>query len=55
MDLRNLTQEEDLTKEQKEAAWDKLYYCVHWGAEDARPIEMDQRQLIMLVHYLTNK
>jgi len=47
--------EEELTQEEKKAAWDKGYHCLHWGDDRARPITVDQRQLIMLIHHLTKE
>lgn len=47
-----LTPEEELSKEDIVKAWDLAYCCLHWGADNARPIEVDQRILIMLIHEL---
>lgn len=45
----SITQEEDLSNDERRRAWMTVYGAVHWGAENARPIEIDQRYLIMVV------
>lgn len=44
--------EEKLTREQRVLAWDVAYHCLYFGGDNARLIEVDQRELIMLIHHL---
>jgi hypothetical protein len=41
--------EEELADSERKLAWDYLHPALHWGAANARPIQMDQRMLIMIV------
>jgi len=42
----------NLTDQERERAWDYLFYCLDYGDENARPIMMDQSRLIVLIHNL---